>query len=313
LTQDHLDYHRTMDEYFASKMLLFTERLRANGTAVVNIDDERGFLIGRAARNRGSRVITFSRSGGPADLRVLQQSANERGQSFVLSLFGQRHEVHAPVAGFFQAENILAAIGAVTATGVDASVAAQAVAQLESVPGRLERAAILENGAVVYVDFAHTPDALRNVLSSLRPHVRQGSGLHVVFGCGGDRDATKRPVMGRIASELADVVLVTDDNPRTESPAAIRRAILAAAPGARDAGDRRTAIARAISELESSDILVIAGKGHEDYQILPVLSPSGEPLIGEDGKPLTHKVPFSDSRVVREIVSPQAVLVEAFC
>ena len=118
----------------------------------------------------------------------------------------------------------------------------------------------------------------------------------------------------RIADrELADVVLVTDDNPRTESPAAIRRAILAAAPGARDAGDRRTAIARAISELESSDILVIAGKGHEDYQILPVLSPSGEPLIGEDGKPLTHKVPFSDSRVVREIVSPQAVLVEAFC
>jgi UDP-N-acetylmuramoyl-L-alanyl-D-glutamate--2,6-diaminopimelate ligase len=313
LTQDHLDYHRTMDAYFASKMLLFTERLRANGAAVVNTDDERGFLIARAARNRGSRVITFSRSGGPADLRVLQQSANERGQTFVLSLFGQTHEAHAPVAGFFQAENILAAIGAVVATGVAASVAAQGVAQLEFVPGRLERAAILENGAVVYVDFAHTPDALHNVLSSLRPHVREGSRLHVVFGCGGDRDATKRPVMGRIASELADVVLVTDDNPRTETPAAIRRTILAAAPGARDAGDRRTAIARAISELESGDILVIAGKGHEDYQILPVLSASGEPVFGEDGKPLTHKVPFSDSRVVREIVFPQPALVEAFC
>jgi UDP-N-acetylmuramoyl-L-alanyl-D-glutamate--2,6-diaminopimelate ligase len=312
-TQDHLDYHRSMDAYFAAKLLLFTQRLRANGTAIVNLDDQRGFLIARAARNRGSRLITFSCSGRRADLGVLRQFANARGQTLVLSLFGQRHEVHAPVAGIFQAENILAAIGAVVATGVDSSVAAQAVEQLESVPGRLERAAILENGAVVYVDFAHTPDALRNVLSSLRPHVGKGSRLHVVFGCGGDRDAAKRPLMGRLASELADVVLVTDDNPRTESAASIRSAILAAAPGACDAGDRRTAIARAISQLESGDILVIAGKGHEDYQILPVSRASGEPLLAEDGKPLTHKVPFSDSRVIREIVCPQHVLIEAFC
>jgi UDP-N-acetylmuramoyl-L-alanyl-D-glutamate--2,6-diaminopimelate ligase len=195
----------------------------------------------------------------------------------------------------------LAAIGAAVATGVDVKVAVKGAEGLESVPGRLERAASLENGSVVYVDFAHTPDALRKVLLGIRPHVRDGSRLQVLFGCGGDRDATKRPVMGRIASELADAVFITDDNPRTESPVDIRKAILAAAPGARDAGERRNAIGVALSELQAGDILVIAGKGHEDYQIRPVVGESGEPVVGQDGKCLTHKVPFSDSQVVREL------------
>lgn len=150
------------------------------------------------------------------------------------------------------------------------------------------------------MDFAHTPDALLNVLRSLRPHVRRGSRLHVLFGCGGDRDTSKRPVMGRIARELADVVLVTDDNPRTESAAEIRKSILAAAPGAHDAGERAEAIHAALSGLREGDVLLIAGKGHEDYQILPVLDHDGEAVVGADGKIQTHKIPFSDPQVVRE-------------
>jgi UDP-N-acetylmuramyl-tripeptide synthetase len=300
LTQDHLDYHQSMDAYFAAKLLLFTERLKADGTAIVNADDEHGVYIAHAMRRRGTPLITFSRSGGPADLRLLWQLPREQGQTLVVSLFGQSYEISVPVAGSFQAENILASLGAAIATGVEARLAAQGAGKIESVPGRLERATVLNNGAAVYVDFAHTPDALQNVLRGLRPHVRKGSKLHVVFGCGGDRDALKRPIMGRIASELADVVLVTDDNPRSESAVAIRRAVLAAAPGARDAGDRYRAIGQALSNLNAGDVLLVAGKGHEDYQILPV--PKGsEDALNHERSPLTQKVPFSDSAVVREL------------
>jgi UDP-N-acetylmuramoyl-L-alanyl-D-glutamate--2,6-diaminopimelate ligase len=301
LTQDHLDYHKTMDAYFESKLLLFTERLKSAGTAIVNADDEYGFYVASQVRRRGSKLITFSRSGAPAGIRLLWQVPIAFGQTLVVSIFGVNYEVEAPVAGSFQADNILAALGAALATGVDPWVAVEAIKHLESVPGRLERSAILNNGASVYVDFAHTPDALQNVLQSLRPHVQQGSKLHVLFGCGGDRDALKRPIMGRIASELADVVLVTDDNPRTESAAEIRKAILAAARGARDAGDRLTAIRSALSALREGDVLLVAGKGHEDYQILPVTDSSGEPIRGADGKIQTHKIPFSDPLIVREL------------
>jgi UDP-N-acetylmuramyl-tripeptide synthetase len=301
LTQDHLDYHKTMDAYFAAKLLLFTERLKTGGAAVVNADDEYGVYIADEIRRRGARLITFSRSGGPADLRLLWHVPTEHGQTLVVSLFGRSYEIHSPVAGSFQAENILAALGAAFATGVEARIAVEGAGQLESVPGRLERAAVLHNGATVYVDFAHTPDALQNVLHGLRPHVRKGSKLHVLFGCGGDRDASKRPVMGRIASELADVVLITDDNPRTESAAEIRSAVLAAAPGARDAGDRYGAIGEALSNLNAGDVLLVAGKGHEDYQILPVTTPSGAAALDNDGRPLIHKIPFSDSGTVRKL------------
>jgi len=310
LTQDHLDYHKTMDAYFAAKLALFTERLKLGGTAIVNVDDEYGVYIAHEIRRRGAKLIRFSRSGAraPADLRLLWQVPSQLGQKLVFSLFGETYEVQAPVAGLFQAENILAALGAALATDIDPRVAVEAVRRLESVPGRLERAAVLSNGASVYVDFAHTPDALQNVLRSLRPHVRKGSKLHVLFGCGGDRDALKRPIMGRIASELADVVLVTDDNPRTEPAAQIRKSILSAAPDARDAGDRYSAIGAALSELHDGDVLLIAGKGHEDYQILPLTTKSGEPVQSRDGKPQTHKVPFSDPHVVRELANSLKLL-----
>lgn len=298
LTQDHLDYHHTMEAYFSAKLRLFTERLKSDGVAVVNIDDKHGSIVARAVRDRGGRVITFSGSGAAADLTLLWRSATERGQILLVSLFGETHEIQAPVAGAFQAQNILAAIGLAVTTGVDIRTAVRGAERLESVTGRLERAAVLKNGAAVYVDFAHTPDALRNVLLSLRPHVRKGSRLHVLFGCGGERDVTKRPMMGRIASQLADVVLVTDDNPRSESPLEIRASILAAAPGAQDAGERRSAIQSALSGLKSGDILVIAGKGHEDYQ---VVAADAVAWNGVDPKARTSKVPFSDSQIVREL------------
>jgi UDP-N-acetylmuramoyl-L-alanyl-D-glutamate--2,6-diaminopimelate ligase len=300
LTQDHLDYHQTMDAYFAAKLRLFTERLKSDGVAVVNIDDKRAAIISRAVRERGGRVITFSGSGAGADLTLLWRSATERGQILLVSLFGETHEIQAPVAGAFQAQNILASIGLAVSTGVAVRTAVQGAERLESVTGRLERAALLKNGAAVYVDFAHTPDALRNVLLSLRPHVRKGSRLHVLFGCGGERDSTKRPLMGKIASQLADVVLVTDDNPRSEPPLEIRNAILAAAPGARDAGERRAAIQSALSGLKSGDVLVVAGKGHEDYQIVSL---DAEASRTPDAAARTFKVPFSDSQIVRELAS----------
>jgi UDP-N-acetylmuramyl-tripeptide synthetase len=302
LTQDHLDYHKTMDAYFAAKLLLFTERLKPGGTAIVNTDDEYGVYIASEMRRRDVQLVTFSRSGAPADLRLLWRGPTEQGQTLVVSLFGHTHQVFAPVAGSFQADNILAALGAAIATGVESRTAVAAISRIESVPGRLERVAVLNNGATVYVDFAHTPDALQNVLNSIRPHVRsKGARLHVLFGCGGDRDTTKRPLMGRIASDLADVVLVTDDNPRIESPTEIRKTILAASPGARDAGDRFTAIGVALAGLNDGDVLLIAGKGHEDYQIVPLQDSDGQLLHGPDGKVQTHKVPFSDSQVVQQL------------
>ncbi len=255
----------------------------------------------QVVRKRGARLITYSTSGASADLKLLTRGANERGQTLELSLFGQPHKVEAPVAGSFQAQNILAAIGAAVATGIWVGDAAKAIESIEAVPGRLQRAAVLENGASVYVDYAHTPDALKNVLLSLRPHVRSGSKLYVLFGCGGDRDPGKRPIMGQLASQLADKVFVTDDNPRSESAELIRQAVIAGSPGAQDAGKRQDAIRTAISQLKGGDILLVAGKGHEDYQILPVCDTKGEPVRGENGKVKTHKIPFSDQEIIREL------------
>jgi UDP-N-acetylmuramoyl-L-alanyl-D-glutamate--2,6-diaminopimelate ligase len=259
-------------------------------------------VILREVRARGGRVVTYSGAGASADLRLLWRAATERGQTLLVSLFGERHEIHAPVAGAFQAENILAAIGVAVATGVDVRAAVRGASVLESVPGRLEQAAVLANGSAVYVDFAHTPDALRNVLLSLRPHVRKGAQLHVLFGCGGERDTKKRPIMGRIAAELADVVLVTDDNPRTESAASIRAQILAAAPSAQDAGEREGAIRTAVAGLAPGDVLVVAGKGHEDYQIIADTTGADASLGATtiDAKPRTRKIPFSDAQLVRQ-------------
>jgi UDP-N-acetylmuramoyl-L-alanyl-D-glutamate--2,6-diaminopimelate ligase len=301
LTQDHLDYHVAMEAYFQAKMKLFHERLKVDGVAVVNIHDSWGRQVASEMSARGTRVITYGEAGEGADLRLLKRIPHERGQVLTLSLFGATHEVEAPVAGIFQGENILCAVGLAIGTDVPVERAVSGVARLAAVPGRLELVAALTNGAVVYVDYAHTPDALDNVLRSVRPHVASGGKLHVVFGCGGDRDPKKRPIMGRIAVERADCAWVTDDNPRTEDAGAIRKQVLAGASGARDAGSRREALQDALSDLRSGDILVVAGKGHEDYQILLERDAVGIPICDSQGRLKTYKTPFSDSEVIREI------------
>ncbi len=304
LTQDHLDYHRSMQAYSWAKMRLFSERLKADGVAVVNIRDRLGIEIAAAMRSRNTRVISYGDAG--ADLVVRKRSAHAQGQTLNLSAFGASYEVEAPVAGAFQAENILCALGLAAGTGVPVERAITGIGRLSRVPGRLELAAVLANGAAVYVDYAHTPDALYNVLSGIRPHVGAKRKLHVLFGCGGDRDSGKRPIMGRIAAEHSDCVWITDDNPRTEDPEIIRCQVLSGAAGARharDAGTRREALQLALCALRSGDVLVVAGKGHEDYQVVLERDSAGLPLHDSRGDPVTKKIPFSDARVIREIIA----------
>jgi len=306
LTQDHLDYHQSMDAYFQAKLRLFKERLKAQGVAVVNTRDAAGVEITAAMKARGIRVISYGDADRGADLMVLERVPHAQGQTLKLSVFGAVHEVAAPVAGAFQAENILCALGLAVATEVPVERAIAGIGRLAPVPGRLELAAVLASGAAVYVDYAHTPDALDNVLRSVRPHVGASNKLHVLFGCGGDRDSGKRPIMGRIAAQRSDCVWVTDDNPRTEDPDAIRRQVLAGAAGATpalDAGPRREALQRALSELRAGDVLVVAGKGHEDYQIVLERDAAGLPLRDTRGRALTRKIPFSDAKIIREILA----------
>ena len=301
LTQDHLDYHVSMEDYFRAKMRLFHERLKPDGAAVINTRDVQGNQISSAMKSRGISVIAYGEAGSEADLVVLERIPNAQGQALKLSVFGAAYEVEAPVAGAFQAENILCALGLAIGTGVPVERAIAGIARLASVPGRLELAAVLANGAAVYVDYAHTPDALHNVLRSMRPHVAAKNKLHVLFGCGGDRDAGKRPIMGRIAEELSDCVWVTDDNPRTEDPDAIRGQVLSGTRRATNAGPRREALQLALSALRSGDVLVVAGKGHEDYQIVLERDAEGLPMRDSRGRAMTKKVPFSDARIIREI------------
>ena len=306
LTQDHLDYHASMQAYFQAKIRLFSERLNTNGVAVVNTRDTSGLQIAAAMRARSTRVISYGEAGSGADLMVLKRVPHAQGQTLKLSVFGASYEVEAPVAGAFQAENILCALGLALGTGVPVERALAGIGRLASVPGRLELAAVLANGAAVYVDYAHTPDALDNVLRSVRPHVGTKNKLHVLFGCGGDRDSGKRPIMGRIAGELSDCIWVTDDNPRSEDPDTIRRQVLSGAAGATratDAGPRREALQLALSALRSGDVLVVAGKGHEDYQIVLERDSAGLPLDDSRGHPMTKKIPFSDAKVIREIIA----------
>jgi UDP-N-acetylmuramoyl-L-alanyl-D-glutamate--2,6-diaminopimelate ligase len=305
LTQDHLDYHASMQAYFQAKLKLFNERLKTDGVAVVNTRDASGVQIAAAMRSRGTSVITYGNAGG-GDLAALSRIPHVQGQTLKLSVFGTAYEVEAPVAGAFQAENILCALGLAVGTGVPVDRAIAGIARLSPVPGRLELAAVLANGAAVYVDYAHTPDALENVLRSVRPHVGAKDKLHVLFGCGGDRDPGKRPIMGRIAGEFADCVWVTDDNPRTEDPDTIRRQVLSGATGATpatNAGPRREALQLALSALRPGDVLVVAGKGHEDYQIVLERDSGGLPLHDSRGRALTKKIPFSDAEVIRELIA----------
>ena len=286
LSRDHLDYHGDMAAYFTAKLRLFAQVLADDGTAVVWADDPQSERVIDIARERGNRVLTVGDHGD--DLRLVSRDPTLLGQGLTIRAGGAEHRVTLPLIGAYQAANALIAAGLVIATGGDVAATIAGLGRLQPVRGRLERAAIAADGAPVYVDYAHTPDALEAACAALRPHVAMGKGgrLILVFGAGGDRDPGKRAPMGQAAVAQADVVIVTDDNPRSEDPAAIRADVLEGAPGATEIGDRRTAIAAAVAEARAGDIVLIAGKGHEQGQIV------GDLIL-----------PFDDVAVAREVAA----------
>ena len=263
-SRDHMDYHADPDAYFATKARLFEQVMPADGTAVLNADDERIVGLAGRCRARGQRVLSYGTAG--EELRLLARHDTQAGQDLTVTILGTRYGIALPLPGAFQAHNVIAALGLALATGADAAEAVQALHALDGVPGRLQRIVGHPAGADVFVDYAHTPDALEAALRAVRPLVRRT--LVVVFGCGGERDVGKRREMGEVAASLADRVIVTDDNPRREDPALIRRAILDACPGAVEIGERGRAIRTAIEGLGSGDGLLIAGKGHEREQVV---------------------------------------------
>jgi len=264
LSQDHLDYHPGMDAYAAAKLRLFEELLPRGAAAVLNADSDAFPAFAAAAVTHGQTVLSVGEAG--QGLRLVSRTPTPEGQRLVVEHLGETVEVALPLAGAFQAANALVAAGLCIAAGEEPRAVLKALERLRGAPGRLQRVGTGHRGGEAYVDYAHTPDGLATVLQALRPHVR--GRLIVVFGAGGDRDRAKRPLMGRAAAEFADLVIVTDDNPRTEDPAAIRRAILEAAPSALEVADRRAAIRAGVEQLRSGDVLVVAGKGHEQGQIV---------------------------------------------
>ncbi|WP_448202829.1 UDP-N-acetylmuramoyl-L-alanyl-D-glutamate--2,6-diaminopimelate ligase [Azospirillum sp. sgz302134] len=262
LTRDHLDYHGTMEAYLQAKAMLFDRLLPAGGTAVLNADSGTFGELSEICSQRGHRVFGYGLAG--RELRVNGVEPLAHGQRLALTVLGRDVTVDLPLAGRFQAWNVLCALGLVIGSGEDRDAALETLTRLEGVPGRLQHVATHPSGATVYVDYAHTPDALETVLTALRPHAQRR--LVVVFGCGGDRDRGKRPVMGELAGRLADRAIVTDDNPRTEVPAAVRKEVLAGSAALEEIGDRREAIRAAVKGLSAGDVLVIAGKGHEQGQ-----------------------------------------------
>ncbi|WP_158967512.1 UDP-N-acetylmuramoyl-L-alanyl-D-glutamate--2,6-diaminopimelate ligase [Chachezhania sediminis] len=264
LTQDHMDYHHGFDAYFAAKAGLFRRVVPEDGAAVINLDDPRGPEMRAIAAGRGQSVITVGR--GLGDLNLLAQRYDATGQDVRFAYGGMPRQVRLDLLGGFQAQNALVAAGLAIASGSEPEAVFKALPELSSVRGRMQLAARRSNGATVFVDFAHTPDAVATALLALRPHVL--GRIVCIVGAGGDRDTAKRPMMGAAAVQHANHVIVTDDNPRTEDPAAIRAAVLAAAPGAEEIGDRAEAILRGVASLGPGDALLIAGKGHETGQIV---------------------------------------------
>jgi UDP-N-acetylmuramoyl-L-alanyl-D-glutamate--2,6-diaminopimelate ligase len=264
ITRDHLDYHPDFEHYLAVKLRLFSEIARAGGVAVVNADTDQAGTFIAAAKARELQLMTVGVQG--ETLKLIAQTPSKDGQILRVVFAGKTFEIKLPLAGAFQASNALVAAALAIGLGDSAESVFAALAKIKGAPGRLEKVAFAVSGAPILVDYAHTPDALESVLNAMRPHVT--GKLRVVFGCGGDRDKGKRPLMGSIAAHLADSVIVTDDNPRSEDPAQIRREILAACPGASEIGDRAAAIRAGIAALESGDVLVIAGKGHETGQTI---------------------------------------------
>ncbi|WP_417582698.1 UDP-N-acetylmuramoyl-L-alanyl-D-glutamate--2,6-diaminopimelate ligase [Pelagibacterium sp.] len=263
LSRDHLDYHETIEAYRDAKLRLFRELIDANATAVVDAENEEGLPFMFAALDTGATVFTVGAGGAHIDVDSVESEGF--GQRVKGKLVGEPIEFFLPLVGRFQVDNAVVAAGLAMATGVSNGDTIAALETLQGAKGRLEMVA-QRGGAAVFVDYAHTPDALENALAALRPFAK--GRLIVVFGCGGDRDPGKRPQIGEVAQRLADFVIVTDDNPRTEDAAAIRSQILATAPGALEIGDRAEAISHAIAQMGAEDVVLIAGKGHEDYQIV---------------------------------------------
>ncbi|MER8552900.1 UDP-N-acetylmuramoyl-L-alanyl-D-glutamate--2,6-diaminopimelate ligase [Mesorhizobium sp. M0976] len=285
LGRDHMDYHPTVEDYHRAKLRLFDALLPKGAPAVIFADDPWSEPTIKAARAAGLNVLTVGRHG---DFLRLKRVEHERHrQRAEVEVYGVLHEVDLPLAGDFQIANALVSAGLAISTGTSVAKALMALEKLKGAPGRLDLVGTAANGAPVYVDYAHKPDALENVLASVRPFTT--GRVIVVFGCGGDRDRGKRPIMGEIATRLADVVIVTDDNPRSEVPETIRAAILEAAPGAIEIGDRRKAIHEAVGMLHAGDTLIVAGKGHEEGQ-----------TIG------TETLHFSDHEEVRSALREQA-------
>lgn len=264
-SQDHLDYHDTFEAYFDAKAGLFSRVLPEDGVAVVNIDDDRGLEMSAVARERGQDILTVGRREG-ADLHIVARSFSPTGQVLRFDWRGRVAQVELKLIGGFQAENVLLAAGLVIGAGADADQVFSVLPSMRTVRGRMELAARRANGASVFVDYSHTPDAVATALKALRPHVM--GRIVVIVGAGGDRDATKRPLMGQAAAEYADQVIVTDDNPRSEAPALIRAAVMEGCPEATEVGDRAEAILRGVDALGPGDALLIAGKGHETGQIV---------------------------------------------
>ena len=263
LSRDHLDYHPTIEAYLAAKLHLFENLIVAGGTAVIGVDDCYAGQVVDIAKKRGLKIIAVGEHG--ADIKLVSGSIDGFAQMITVAHDGRTYKVRLPLVGAFQVQNAGIAAGLAIATGAEPARVFAALEKLTGAKGRLELAGT-RNGAPIFIDYAHKPDALKKALESLRPYAR--GKLIVVFGAGGDRDTGKRRIMGRIAAENADRVIVTDDNPRSENPAAIRAAILADAPGAAEISDRAEAIRTAIAELEAGDALLIAGKGHEAGQII---------------------------------------------
>ena len=278
-SRDHLDYHPDMEAYFEAKMRLFDELIEPGRPAVIWTDDAKSEEVAARAKRRGLQVMTVGRKGEA--IRLIQQTTTPLGQSLVLERDGAEHRLALPLIGAYQASNVMTAAALVLATGGEWRDVFSAMQRVSPVRGRLERAVISRAGAPVYVDYAHTPDALEAAIAALRPHV-EGK-LIIVFGAGGDRDQGKRGPMGEAATRLADTVIVTDDNPRGEDPARIRADIMAAAPGAIEVAGRREAIGRALEMAGAGDIVLLAGKGHETGQVI--------------GK---RVLPFDDALVARE-------------
>jgi len=263
LSRDHLDYHPTLEAYLAAKLRLFEELIAPNGTAVIGADDCYAGQVVAAATRRGLKLLTVGEHG--ADIKLVSGAIDGFAQVIAIAHAGKTYKVKLPLVGAFQVQNAAIAAGLAIATGAEPARVFPALEKLTGAKGRLELAGA-KNGAPIFIDYAHKPDALKKALEALRPYAI--GKLVVVFGAGGDRDTGKRPIMGRIASENADRVIVTDDNPRSEQPGAIRVAILTAAPGAAEIGDRAEAIRAGIAALEAGDVLLIAGKGHETGQIV---------------------------------------------